>query len=407
MTRIILKNSNVANKRPDPASLADGEVAINTTSVSPGLFFKDSAGGLVKAGPTAYGTTAPNSTPASDGFAGNYTGELWYDSTVGVLKIYTGSNWVPTYYQTDLVGLTDGGKTSLGVGANTSAGSNVAIGVNAGATNASNGMSVNIGYNAKSGGSASVVIGYQACESGSNVSGGNVFVGYQAGQSTNVSNATVFGYQAGMNLQATSVAFGYQALMNATKENTAVGTRALKSMTTGSSNCALGTDALTGIATGSSNVAFGEQSGAQLTGGSSNNTFFGHQSGFKGDSNNNICIGFKAGYNTTGYGNVLIGNDLSDLGSLEGCVIIGKPNENLGSSLTRNVIICDVNGNIRLRFNENGALQMDGSYGAAGSVLVSQGTGAPPKWTTGATGSFVDNNGNTIYVEGGVITAVS
>ena len=57
--------SATANKRPT-TSIADGQLAINTNTASPGLFFKDSAGtGIVKVGPVHVGTTAPNSTPAA------------------------------------------------------------------------------------------------------------------------------------------------------------------------------------------------------------------------------------------------------------------------------------------------------------------------------------------------------
>jgi hypothetical protein len=67
--------SSTANKRPT-TSITDGQLAINTNTASPGLFFKDSAGaGIVKVGPVHVGTTAPNATPAAGGSSGNYTGE--------------------------------------------------------------------------------------------------------------------------------------------------------------------------------------------------------------------------------------------------------------------------------------------------------------------------------------------
>jgi hypothetical protein len=90
-----LLRSNTANKRPDPTALADGRPAVNTNAVSPGLFFKDSAGNLVKVGPVHVGTTAPNASPASGGATGNSLGEQWLDTTGGVyvLKIWDGSAW--------------------------------------------------------------------------------------------------------------------------------------------------------------------------------------------------------------------------------------------------------------------------------------------------------------------------
>lgn len=88
--------SSTAHKRPTPGSLSDGQVAINTNSGSPGLFYKDSAGALVKAGPVHVGTTAPNASPASGGQSGNSTGELWLDtnSTPNQLKVWNGSAFV-------------------------------------------------------------------------------------------------------------------------------------------------------------------------------------------------------------------------------------------------------------------------------------------------------------------------
>jgi hypothetical protein len=88
--------SSTANKRPT-TTIADGQLAINTNTASPGLFFKDSAGtGIVKVGPVHVGTTAPNSVPASGGSSGNYTGEQWLDTSVSPaqMKVWNGSTWV-------------------------------------------------------------------------------------------------------------------------------------------------------------------------------------------------------------------------------------------------------------------------------------------------------------------------
>ena len=88
--------SSTANKRPT-TSLADGRIAINTNTASPGLFFKDSAGtGIVKVGPVHVGTTAPNSVPAAGGSSGNYLGEQWLDTSVSPaqMKVWNGSTWI-------------------------------------------------------------------------------------------------------------------------------------------------------------------------------------------------------------------------------------------------------------------------------------------------------------------------
>ena len=85
--------SNTASKRPTPASMADGQLAVNTNATSAGLFFKDAAGALVKVGPVHVGTSAPNSSPA--GSSGNALGEQWLDTSGGgyVLKVWDGSAW--------------------------------------------------------------------------------------------------------------------------------------------------------------------------------------------------------------------------------------------------------------------------------------------------------------------------
>jgi hypothetical protein len=87
--------SSTLDKRPVPSSMSDGQLAINTNLASPGLFFKDSNGDLVKVGPVHVGTTAPNVSPAVGGQAGNSKGEFWLDTTGGgyVLKVYDGTAW--------------------------------------------------------------------------------------------------------------------------------------------------------------------------------------------------------------------------------------------------------------------------------------------------------------------------
>ena len=87
--------SSTASKRPTSA-IADGQIALNTASGTPGIFFKDSAGNIVKAGPAHYGATAPNSSPAVGGSTGNSIGEAWLDVslTPAGWKIWNGSAWV-------------------------------------------------------------------------------------------------------------------------------------------------------------------------------------------------------------------------------------------------------------------------------------------------------------------------
>lgn len=89
----ILKHlrSSTADKRPTASGLADGQLALNTASGTPGVFFKDSAGRIVKIGPVHVDSTAPNASPA--GSAGNSIGELWINNTTSIpgLNYYTGS----------------------------------------------------------------------------------------------------------------------------------------------------------------------------------------------------------------------------------------------------------------------------------------------------------------------------
>lgn len=87
--------SGTANKRPVASSLADGQLAINYQADSPGAFFKDSAGNLVKVGPIHVGPTAPNVTPA--GSSGNSLGEGWLDNSGvdAILKVWDGTAWTP------------------------------------------------------------------------------------------------------------------------------------------------------------------------------------------------------------------------------------------------------------------------------------------------------------------------
>ena len=88
--------SSTADKRPTPAAMSDGQLALNTNLVSPGLFFKDSNGDSVKIGPVHVGTTAPNATPGAGGQAGNSKGEAWLDTTAAnpILKVWNGSAFV-------------------------------------------------------------------------------------------------------------------------------------------------------------------------------------------------------------------------------------------------------------------------------------------------------------------------
>ncbi len=89
----LLKRSGISSDRPSGTILQGGEPALCFGASDPGFYFEDSAGSVRKIGPSHYGTTAPNSSPA--GLAGNSTGELWTDSATSsyYLKVWTGSAW--------------------------------------------------------------------------------------------------------------------------------------------------------------------------------------------------------------------------------------------------------------------------------------------------------------------------
>ena len=86
--------SSTADKRPVASGIADGQLAINTASGTPGLYIRDNASGIVKIGPAHVGGTAPNAVPA--GSSGNSRGELWVDTstTTAGLKYFNGSAFV-------------------------------------------------------------------------------------------------------------------------------------------------------------------------------------------------------------------------------------------------------------------------------------------------------------------------
>jgi hypothetical protein len=90
---LLLKRSGQSSDRPQTSVVQNGELAIAVGGADPGLYFEDSAGAIRKIGPSAYGTTAPNSAPV--GLAGNSVGELWTDSSTAsyYLRVWTGGAW--------------------------------------------------------------------------------------------------------------------------------------------------------------------------------------------------------------------------------------------------------------------------------------------------------------------------
>ena len=110
--------SSTASKRPTASALLDGELALNLDAGTPGAFFEDANGAIVKIGPAEVGGTAPNASPAAGGSSGNTTGELWFDTANAggnaqdALKVFDGSNFVN-------IGQVTLGATNITLGAST------------------------------------------------------------------------------------------------------------------------------------------------------------------------------------------------------------------------------------------------------------------------------------------------
>jgi len=68
-----------------------GELALNYDANTGGVFYKDSAGSVVKVGPVQVSPTEPNVEPV--GSSGNSQGEGWLDTTNNILKVYNGTAW--------------------------------------------------------------------------------------------------------------------------------------------------------------------------------------------------------------------------------------------------------------------------------------------------------------------------
>jgi|LauGreDrversion4_2_1035121.scaffolds.fasta_scaffold632138_2 hypothetical protein len=102
VTPVQLLRSQVLNKRPNPDQMLLGQPAVNINSAQPGLFFADETNAtLIKIGPCAVGSTAPNAgATGAPGQLGNTLGELWLDLNTSapypgpVLKVWDGSQWI-------------------------------------------------------------------------------------------------------------------------------------------------------------------------------------------------------------------------------------------------------------------------------------------------------------------------
>lgn len=97
-TNILLLRSSVAQKRPSPASLLDGQMALNLNVSEPGAYFRLTDGSLTKIGPVAITSSGNPPNSAAAGPTGNVAGETWLDGrlsyTSPVLKVFNGTQWV-------------------------------------------------------------------------------------------------------------------------------------------------------------------------------------------------------------------------------------------------------------------------------------------------------------------------
>lgn len=442
MTRIILRNSLVANKRPSPAALLDGELALNcaATGDAVGAYFRTSSTELVKVGPTHVGGTAPNSNPA--GWPGLCIGEMWLKTQGGTegLRVWDGSNWQQT---SGIVGST-GVSTLLGVEAGASlsdvgSGSPVFIGYQSGKAMNQRVPTVAIGtqslLKATSGAANNVAIGDQALSNLTTSGSNNTFVGYQAGlNAVGVSDAVAVGSGALQNAlsgASTSVAIGANALKNATTGlNIAIGANQGVSVTTGTGNVLIGTGHPTtgGLTTGSNNIFLGHNTYG--VGNASSNMVLANGWHVDTLSNGNTIIGSVPGDTTPEYtlnnnsGNTLIGvmgkNILGPGAS--GNTLIGAFGPTFNTITTNNNVILGNGVTFALWVNEPGAwglfasAQQPPNYGTDGQILVSQGPVSPPTWRTfsiidftrtNTTGTFTSSDNKLITITNGLITAIT
>jgi hypothetical protein len=273
--------SSTADKRPTPAAMSDGQLALNTNLASPGLFFKDSNGDSVKIGPVHVGTTAPNVSPAVGGEAGNSKGEQWLDTTGGVyvFKIYDGTAWrSETGTFVDVNGDTMTGALGIIAGSAASPGLFFSGDTNSGlyspgadqvavATNGTGRLFVDANGNVLINDSASVtsnVTGYVRIRQANAASDtsiaiinaqnsdANATVKIQAGQFTRRGGEIVFGRENGGDLTTTTLADGYIAfspvLNNTNTEAVRITSAGLVGIGTSSPNATLDIESSSGTA---------------------------------------------------------------------------------------------------------------------------------------------------------------
>jgi hypothetical protein len=322
----------------------------------------------------------------------------------------TGNNNVAIGYQSADALTSGANNIAIGqgsLGASTTASDQVAVGHQAGCTNTTGAQSVYVGSNAGllSNSVGSTFIGFGAGCSNTN-SGCTTYVGYVSGRNaTGLSNTYVGALTgcAASNASACGTLLGFCAgsALTTGNGNILVGFQAGRNVNSGANNVVIGTAAFQTATTAASNVAVGCGALAGLSS-SAGNTALGHRAMINASTAaNNVVIGCSAGEQiSTGSTNVFVGNTAGD------AVTIGSNNTIIGdiagsTTLTNNLILA-AGTTIKLQVNENGAVGVGTtpSYGTAGQILVSGGSGAAPTWTTSAAlpanyGSFLSTVSQT------------
>jgi len=336
----------------------------------------------------------------------NFTDQLaplaTMSTTDGVIAVRNGTHWVAESGAT--------ARTSLGLGAGDSpvfAGASLGTGeLTCGSINrASGSLTLEIGGTAKLSISSTVVaiadqvmtVGGSAFRVGpggagtSNTCVGqntgaaltsgttNVFIGANNGQSiTEGTTNVLIGAQSGPSMVGNTgnLGIGNQTLyaLITGDNNTAIGNNAMSSTTSASNNVAIGQSALTSV-TGQLNVAIGYTAGGSVLGGTQN-----------------LLVGYSAGNSiTTGSYNTILGNYSGS------------------TTLANHVILADGAGNVAFFRDSSGNCGLGGVTNPQEDVHVSD-TVRADTWfnhngTDGITTTFLDQDGNTITVNGGIITA--
>jgi hypothetical protein len=174
--------------------------------------------------------------------------------------------------------------------------------------------------------------------------------------------------------------------------------------------------------TGVNNIAIGYSANGQHPDGSDNISIGVNSMANKNVGSGSVGLGTNTLIDSLGNANIAIGNNSGQLlSSGSSNVILGSNTGSGIATLNNHVIISDGDGNIRLQFNNNGALGVVTAtvvtYGTLGQVLTSQGTSAAPQWTDAGgfdggnvagvtnfldTTASIDVNSGAVTIDGGL-----